>query len=405
MSQWLPPAHFLAIQLLTGTTVAFTPANSPFRTIASLLTVILAYCMQLSAKTHLQGTRFGAPLVAMCWMNVLNGIDLLVLTRADYEKQLAYNTKQNNQITPKSPQKGDNSLKDKYLWSLNLSFNYRRINTPWQIHALTTFTKGQPPTRARFLTTSLLKLAASIAIIQLFTLETTDPYLGRAVDKLPVRPEEILLPFWYHTAWDRNDLVLRILFTLSFGIVARAFIVAGYTAAAVIAVGFFGQEPRMWPPVAGGLVDGWSVRRFWGKTWHQTLRQLLCSNADFVSGSLLRLPVRFQWCFRVIFAFLVSGLVHMCMDVGFGVRIDESGALWFFALQILGVAGEMLAEKLLAPVSVYMSTRVRRGVGYVWVAAFMVWTLPVWIYPILVQLYADGVRMMSPFLGLRGWDV
>ncbi|GLB01363.1 hypothetical protein AtubIFM57143_011072 [Aspergillus tubingensis] len=403
MPQWIPPAQFLAIQLLTGTTVAFTPASSPLRSIASLLVLVLAYCMQISANSHLHGTRFGAPLVAMCWMNVLNGIDLLVLTRADYDKQLAYNNTKLKQTPDKSPNKPQSkSLLKKYLWSLNLSFNYRRINTPWQIRALTTFDKI--PTRTQFLLTSLLKLTISIAIIQLLTLETTDPYLGRAVDKLPVRPDEILLPFWYHSGWGKDDLVLRFLFTLSFGIVARAFIVAGYTSAAVVAVAL-GQEPSMWPPVGGGLLDAWSIRRFWGKTWHQTLRQLLCSNADFVSGSILRLPVRFQWCFRVIFAFVVSGLVHTGMDVGFGVRIDESGSLWFFALQILGVAGEMLAEMLLAPVSVFVPRGLRRGVGFIWVAVFMMWTLPVWIYPILVQLYGDGVRMMSPFLGFGGWDI
>lgn len=261
MPQWIPPAQFLAIQLLTGTTVAFTPANSPLRSIASLIVLILAYCMQISANAHLHGTRFGAPLVAMCWMNVLNGIDLLVLTRADYDKQLAYNTKQKT-FKDKSPHEPQTkSLIDKYLWSLNLSFNYRRINTPWQIHALTTFNKT--PTRTRFLLTSLLKLTISIAIIQLFTLETTDPYLGRAVDKLPVRPDEILLPFRYHVGWGKDDLFLRFLFTLSFGIVARAFIVTGYTAAAVVAVAL-GQEPSMWPPVGGGLLDAWSIRRFWG---------------------------------------------------------------------------------------------------------------------------------------------
>ncbi|GLB06606.1 hypothetical protein AtubIFM57258_001917 [Aspergillus tubingensis] len=236
------PSQFLAIQLLTGTTVAFTPANSPLRSIASLLVLILAYCMQISANAHLHGTRFGAPLVAMCWMNVLNGIDLLVLTRADYDKQLAYNNTKLKSTSDKSPDKPQSkSLLEKYLWSLNLSFNYRRINTPWQIRALNTFNKI--PTRTQFLLTSLLKLTISIAIIQLLTLETTNPYLGRAVDKLPVRPDEILLPFWYHSGWGKDDVVLRFLFTLSFGIVARAFIVAGYTSAAVVAVAL-GQEPR-----------------------------------------------------------------------------------------------------------------------------------------------------------------
>ncbi|PWY89188.1 hypothetical protein BO70DRAFT_162712 [Aspergillus heteromorphus CBS 117.55] len=93
------------------------------------------------------------------------------------------------------------------------------------------------------------------------------------------------------------------------------------------------------------------------------------------------------------------------MDVGFGVPTSDSGALWFFCLQVGGIALETLVWRAGASLWLRVPRGVGRAVGFVWVAGFMLWTLPVWVNPILVQLFADGVRMMSPFLGMRGWWV
>ncbi|PYI08767.1 hypothetical protein BO78DRAFT_459593, partial [Aspergillus sclerotiicarbonarius CBS 121057] len=347
----IPLSQWLAVQLITGTTIAFTSAASPLRNAAAILAFATAYSVQLSAQKYLPGTRFGAPIVAMCWINVLNAIDLLILSRASYEAQQAYNAKsQPSKHEPKTPTTP--SLLERYLWSLALTFNYRRINTPWQIRALTPFDPNRPgyvPSRTTFLLTSLTKLILSISIIQIFTIETEDIYLAHTVSNLPTKPGEILLPFIYPRSstlgWKR-DLILRALFTISFGFVARATIVAGYTLSAVIFVGSGLHNPEMWPPVAGGVSEGWCVRRFWGKTWHQTLRALLTTNADFLSSSILPVPKTCILPFRFLFCFVVSGIIHLLMDVGFGVSLAESGALWFFALQVLGVFVEVLVGRV-----------------------------------------------------------
>ena len=468
----IPLTQWFTVQLITGTTVAFTSASSPWRNAAALLAFATAYSVQLSAQQYLPGTRFGAPIVAMCWINVLNAIDLLVLSRASYEAQQDYDSKANlspNSTASKSPP--NPSLLERYIWSLALTFNYRRINTPWQIRSLPAFNPQNPtyaPSRTSFLLTSLTKLICSVAIIHIFTIETSDPYLTHAVTHLPTKPEEILLPFLYHPStttlgWKR-DLILRTLFTLSFGIIARATIVAGYTLFAVLSVGSGLQQPRMWPPVEGGIWEaGWCLRGFWGyvsssfsllpssfltpllsyiqfallplyldqypydlthhknnhnnntnksdrKSWHQTLRALLVSNADFLS-STLHIPAALRTSFRFVFCFVASGLVHLLMDVGFGVSLSESGALWFFSLQVVGILLEVLVGRCLGK-GMWMEDGnakgkgwMRKAVGFVWVAGFMLWTVPVWVNPILRRLYLDGVRMMSPFLGFSGWEI
>ncbi|OAX31205.1 hypothetical protein K503DRAFT_110337 [Rhizopogon vinicolor AM-OR11-026] len=38
-----------------------------------------------------------------------------------------------------------------------------------------------------------------------------------------------------------------------------------------VAIGLF--EPRMWPDIFGAWVDAYTIRRFWGRTWHQMLRR------------------------------------------------------------------------------------------------------------------------------------
>ncbi|KAI6047546.1 hypothetical protein EDC04DRAFT_633642 [Pisolithus marmoratus] len=46
----------------------------------------------------------------------------------------------------------------------------------------------------------------------------------------------------------------------------------GYFLVAVIAVGTTLHEPRSWPAPFGKWKDAYTIRRFWGRTWHQFTR-------------------------------------------------------------------------------------------------------------------------------------
>ncbi len=396
---WIVPViNWNLIQSITGLTAAFTDPQSPLRPLAAATTALLAYLLQTNIQTHFAGTRPSGPTVAMCWVNVLNAVDLLVLTRASYEAQLAYTTtKSSKKDAPAS--KARFSLWDRILFSVTLPYNYRRINTPWQISRLPHFSSTNPsyiPTKATFLLHSTAKLLVAGTMIHLLTLDPAEPHLSSALSVLD-ESKSVLAP---HNS-SLYTILLQARFTLSFGLVTRATIVGGYTAGSILAV-LLGSSPASWPPIAGSLRDAWSLSRLWGGAWHQTLRRPLTANATFLSSMLgLKPTSRPAHWNRVVIAFIGSGVVHSLMDIGFGVPLDKTGGLVFFALQILGFLLESGVQWLVVDVlGVSVGEKAERCIGYIWVCAFLLWSTPVWINPILASLARDGTNVMSPWFGL-----
>lgn len=395
---WIVPLiNWNLIQSLTGLTVAFTDPQSPLRPLAAATTALLAYLLQSNIQTHFAGTRPSGPTVAMCWVNVLNSFDLLVLTRASYEAQVTYTTTKTSKKDAPTP-KTKNSFWDRIFFSISLPYNYRRINTPWQISRLPCFTSTNPsyiPTKATFLLHSTAKLLVAGTIIHLLTLDPTNLHLSSALSRLD-ESKSVLVPFNFNL----YTILLQARFTLSFGLVTRAAIVGGYTAGSILAV-LLGSSPASWPPIAGSLSGAWSLSRLWGSAWHQTLRRPLTANATFLSSTLgLKPTSRLAHWNRVIIAFIGSGVVHSLMDIGFGVPLDKTGGLVFFALQILGFILEGVFQWLVDVLGVSVGKKVERYIGFIWVCAFLLWSTPVWINPILVSLARDGTKVMSPWLGL-----
>ncbi|BCS21188.1 wax synthase family protein [Aspergillus puulaauensis] len=395
---WIVPViNWNLVQSITGLTVAFTDPQSPLRPLAAATTALLAYLLQSNIQTHFAGTRPSGPTVAMCWVNVLNAVDLLVLTRASYEAQLTYTTTKTSKKDAPAPKTHD-SLWDRILFSIVLPYNYRRINTPWQISRLPRFSSTNPsyiPTKATFLLHSTAKLLVAGTIIHLLTLDPTDPHLSSALSQLD-ESKSVLVT--YNSSL--YTILLQARFTLSFGLVTRAAIVGGYTAGSILAV-LLGSSPASWPPIAGSLSGAWSLGRLWGGAWHQTLRRPLTANATFLSSTLgLKPTSRPAHWNRVVIAFIGSGVVHSLMDIGFGVPLDKTGGLVFFALQILGFILESVFQWLVDVLGVSVGKKVERCIGYIWVCAFLLWSTPVWINPILISLARDGTNVMSPWIGL-----
>lgn len=131
--------------------------------------------------------------------------------------------------------------------------------------------------------------------------------------------------------------------------------------------------------------------------WHQILRKLVTSNADILLYDFLRLPHGIvARSLRLIMAFATSGLVHFFTDQGFGLSLNQSGALWFFCLQVPGIALENLVWWTCRGMINRMGFRWRRAIGHVWVSLFFLWVTPVWMNPIILRLYQDGQKV--PFL-------
>ncbi|KAL4914591.1 hypothetical protein BDW62DRAFT_190157 [Aspergillus aurantiobrunneus] len=257
---WIAPvAYWSLIQSITGLTVTFTSQQSLLRPITTAIISFLAHLFRLHIQSHLEEIRLWAPVFAMCMVNVLNAFDLLLFTRASYAAQLAYTTTKSEK---KDIPTQHASLSNKLLFSLLLPYNYRRINTPWQISRLPRFSSTDPsyvPTRPAFLLRSALKLAIASAVVRLLTIDPEDPHLLEALAHLE-QSKSVLLPFRNYSAY---TILLQARFTLSFGIVTRAFIVGSYTANSILAVAL-GSDPASWPPIAGSLTEAWSLKTLWG---------------------------------------------------------------------------------------------------------------------------------------------
>ncbi|KAL2861979.1 hypothetical protein BJX68DRAFT_223576 [Aspergillus pseudodeflectus] len=257
---WLTPVLcWNLIQSLTGLTVTFTASDSRVRPLVAALTALLAYILQRNIQTYFAATRPSGPLVAMCWVNVLNAFDLLVLSRASLAAQLAYQSAKLKK--DKTPPVQSPRLLAKLRFALELPYNYRRINTPWENPRLRTSTpQSQRKSKSTFLLHSLATLLVAGAIINLLTLDASDTNLQHALSKLDTS-KSVLLPL---RDFNAHNLLVQTLFTLSFGLVTRAAIVGGHTAAAILAVGALGDDAANWPPIFDSLAEATSLRGLWG---------------------------------------------------------------------------------------------------------------------------------------------
>ena len=153
----------------------------------------------------------------------------------------------------------------------------------------------------------------------------------------------------------------------------------------------------------------WSSRVF----WHQAMRQTLTSSARFVTYSVLRLRrggVTGRYTFT-FFTFLLSGLMHVCGDMAAGIPFAVSGVVQFFAIQALGIMIEDAVQHMWGRASQSSGSSHdgkrkgakgedgpelwKRVVGYVWVAVWMAWSVPVWSYPAARRSSGEGVLPMS----------
>ncbi|KAI6044280.1 hypothetical protein EDC04DRAFT_2561741 [Pisolithus marmoratus] len=155
-----------------------------------------------------------------------------------------------------------------------------------------------------------------------------------------------------------------------------------YSLVAVIAVGTTLHEPRSWPAPSGQWKDAYTIRRFWGRTWHQFHRHSKCrpwDNASSSDSSVVKVKEREPWVksyIRLCNAFLCSAFMHTCGDVVNHSNVIGFSTL-FFLLQPVGV----LIEDAVMEGGKRIGLR-RRGwmkvVGYLWVFLWISYSTRFW---------------------------
>ena len=109
----------------------------------------------------------------------------------------------------------------------------------------------------------------------------------------------------------------------------------------------------------------------------------------------------------IFLTFWLSGVLHICADLASGLQWYESGVVRFFYVQSLGIAledGVQAAYRAIASGNAGNATaNPKLGkdnaspslwkciIGYVWVAVWMAWSVPVYTYPAARRSKGEGV--------------
>lgn len=147
------------------------------------------------------------------------------------------------------------------------------------------------------------------------------------------------------------------------------------------------QEPESWPPNFGSFKEAYSIRRFWGYTWHQQMRRTTSAPGVYV---LSLLPLSFQKSrallprllkryFLLFAAFLVSGLIYAGgnhnVTRALGLPRSNGGEVGYFLLQGFAIMTEdLVLWALRVDCRTGAPSRKWRVLGYISVAVFYVFT-------------------------------
>ncbi|KIJ59888.1 hypothetical protein HYDPIDRAFT_117987 [Hydnomerulius pinastri MD-312] len=148
-----------------------------------------------------------------------------------------------------------------------------------------------------------------------------------------------------------------------------------YLALAVITVAAGFYEPRYWPDLFGQWRDAYTIRRFWGHTWHQTMRRWL-SNYGKVAARFLGFRPGSQGSSytQLYVGFILSAFIHTLGDLMISPSLLGT-SYWFFISQAIAITVEdgVIAVARRAGVK---ESALTRAVGYAWVCWWFAYSLP-----------------------------
>ncbi|KAH6906541.1 membrane bound O-acyl transferase family-domain-containing protein [Coprinopsis sp. MPI-PUGE-AT-0042] len=182
-------------------------------------------------------------------------------------------------------------------------------------------------------------------------------------------------PFFSQLWWWRLLMVWACVFEL------RLRVQMIYDVSALLSVSLNLSNTDEWPEAMGRLDDMYTVRRFWGRTWHQGLRRMFMRHSDYFTA-LFNFPAgTFRNYFKLYIAFFISGLFHYAAD--YSLRQDWKGtSIESFVLQAVAISAEDIAIALGRCLGV-KEGKGMRALGFFWVLIWFSMWIPNYFYPLL----------------------
>ncbi|KAG7439366.1 uncharacterized protein BT62DRAFT_1081637 [Guyanagaster necrorhizus] len=154
----------------------------------------------------------------------------------------------------------------------------------------------------------------------------------------------------------------------------------------------------------GSSFDAYTLRRFWGRTWHQFVNRFASSHGKYLARQVFHYPpgTVASSLIQLYTSFAMSIFLHMVADFTMFKRWNVGGSLFFFAIQPFAIMFETVVMMLARKLGHSGEPRIwARLVGYIWVLTWFVLTFPGWFDPMArVRFMEIGLNM--PFSIILG---
>ncbi|KAM7187306.1 hypothetical protein V8F33_011296 [Rhypophila sp. PSN 637] len=426
----------LAILSTSSVVIGFTSPSSKFRLGLLPVVVLLAWHCTLACPRYIPRSAWSSSVGGYTLSLLLHYLDIAVLTQWSFDLQ---GPAKNVLLQPQRHIVGNslksekidhtNNILQRFRYGLSTCLNWRLINTPHQAANIPRLDPSLSRSRKRFLAhTALTILICYLILNTMDILADADPGTASkfyCFDKIHLFARLPEVSF--------EELAMRFSATIAMGVSLISVQKGVYCACAFVSVLTGLSDPDDWPPFNGPLGEIVALRSFWSpaldrrqrqaeyvivgviKTkghhicsvfWHQINTHRLQVISSFVLYDVLKLPrdVRRYRGLRTIVIFLVSGLLHLGIDVSSGMSLRESGAMSFFMIQPLGLYfDDQIHAAIGAPFRRMKKKQLtfgRRMLGLIWVCQWMTWTTPVYLYPVLAKAASSsgmGNNRVVPF--------
>ncbi|KAH9840645.1 membrane bound O-acyl transferase family-domain-containing protein [Rhodofomes roseus] len=161
-------------------------------------------------------------------------------------------------------------------------------------------------------------------------------------------------------------------------------------AATSVALGM--SLPREWPDIYGRWSDAYTVRRFWGRTYHQLLRRLTASCGKACCHALgLRPGTRASSYTQLYIGFAVSGFLHCGGDLMVSPYLFGT-SFPFFMSQAVAITLEDAVIGAVRTSGMKVPIRVAHLAGYLWAITWLCISAPLYVnWSLLISLTVPSV--------------
>ncbi|KAG5735390.1 hypothetical protein E4T56_gene11107 [Termitomyces sp. T112] len=135
-------------------------------------------------------------------------------------------------------------------------------------------------------------------------------------------------------------------------------------------------SPEQWPDMFGSWSDAYTVRRTWGRVWHQSLSRYCSTLGKVAALSSGGCPGSFfSSQIQVWVAFTISGIIHSFGDLMIGPQFTGR-SIPFFLMNAAAITFEDSIFAVTRKMGLAGQTRISRVIGYTWVLMWFNYSLP-----------------------------